>query len=134
MNDSTETQAEEEVNYSEQGFLGRSIVFGIIATGLTLWLTDAPGWQAWLVASLAGFALIGISMVQATLIENGTIIIIMTGLMWFASTTPYFEFHWSVIITAIMGAINGMGGRESAMRTRFRNQYGEEEYKKRYVD
>ncbi len=134
MDDSTEIKADEEFIYSEQGFLGRSIVFGLLSVGLTLWLTDAIGWQAWLIATAAGFALLAISMVQATILENGTLIIIITGLMWFASTTLYFGFHWSVIIAAILGALNGMGGHESAMRERFRSQYGEEEYKKRYGD
>lgn len=134
MNEPVETEDTKEFIYSEQGFFGRSIVIGIITAGITLWLTDATGWQAWAVAATAGFILLGISMIQATVIENGIILIMITGLVWFASTTAHFGFHLSIIIAAILGALNGMAGRDAAARERFRSQYGEEEYKKRYGD
>lgn len=132
MNDLVENQNTEEFIYSEHGFLGRSIVFSFIIFCLTLWLTDAGDEKAWLVAGTAGFILLGISMIQATVIENAIILVMIIGLVWFASTTTQFGFHWSILIAAILGALNGITGRDSAARERFRSQYGAEEYEKRY--
>jgi hypothetical protein len=132
MNDPVENQDTEEFIYSEHGFLGRSIVFSLITSCLILWLTDASAEKAWLVAGTAGFILLGISMIQATVIENGIILIMVISLVWFASITTQFGFHWSILIAAMLGAINGITGRDSAARERFRRQYGAEEYEKRY--
>ncbi len=132
MNDPVENQSSEDYICSDHGFLGRTIVFSLITSCLTLWLTDASDEKAWLVAGTTGFILLGISMIQATVIENGIILVIVISLVWFASTTTQFGFHWSILIAAMLGALNGITGRDSAARERFRKQYGAEEYEKRY--
>ena len=134
MNNSVENQDTEEFIYSEHGFLGRSVVFSLITSCLTLWLTDASDEKAWLLAGTAGFILLGISMIQATVIENSIILVIVISLVWFESTTTQIGFHWSILIAAMLGALNGITGRDSAAREGFRRQYGAEEYGKRYKD
>ena len=120
--------------YSEREFFVRSIIFGLISFTLTLWLTDATGWQAWAVATGSLIACTGISTVQASFIENGILLLIHVVILIGLWTTDYFGFHWSVLLAGTIGALNGMGARESRNRQQYRTVYGEEAYKEKYSD
>ena len=118
--------------YSDADFFGRSAVFGIILSSWTYWLTDAAGWQAYTIMGIGLLVFIAISMQQATVIENGVMLIFIAMIVWGLSTTDYFGFHWSILILGLLGAFNGAGGRESHHQHRYRMAYGDEEFEKKY--
>lgn len=125
-------EPQRQVVYSEAAFRTRSIAIAAVAAALTLWLASATGWKAWTVAAFAGTLALLASMMQATLIENAVVLAIVAALLWVASATAHFDFHWSVLLAAAIGALHGVAGREGAAREAFRREYGEEEYRKRY--
>lgn len=118
--------------YSDAGFFGRSVLFGIILSALTWLLTDASGWQAWTVTGFCLFVFVTVSIQQATVIENAVFFFFVAVIVSSVSTAEQFGFHWSVLIVAALAAINAMGGRESCQRHRYRVAYGDEAYRKRY--
>lgn len=123
---------QEGSHYSDQGFLGRSIVFGLLISGLTFWFADAAGWQAGVVATASLLGFVGISIQQATLIENAILLLICSVLVAALATTNQFGFHWSILVAVSLGAVHGMGGRESRERHQYRTVYGEDAYKQKY--
>ncbi len=118
--------------YSESGFAGRSIFFGVILSALTFWLTDASNWQAWVVTLICLVCFTAMSLQQATLIEYGVMLIIIAIIIGLASTTEYFNFHWSILLVSTIAGLNGMGGKESRDRHQFRTVYGDEAYLEKY--
>ena len=124
----------QEIIYSWRGFLGQSILLTVLSAGLILSLSSAVGWKGWVVAAIAAIMVLGLSIIQATLIENAVILLMYAFILWLLSTTPWFDFHWSVLVAGVFGALNGMIGREGREQEEFRQAYGEEEYRKRYPE
>lgn len=122
----------ELTDYSESIFFKRSLILASLCSGVTLMLTSATEWQYWLIIVLAFMFCLGLAIQQATLIEYGIMLGMIAAVIFALSTTEYFDFHWSVIVSGILGSLQGMMGRDSRYRHQFRTAYGDEEYKKRY--
>lgn len=121
-------------NYTDSGFAGRSAIAGLIFSALIYWLSDASDWQLLTITAVSFIFFMGISIQQATLIENLVMTIIITGIVWGVSTTEHFDFHWSVVLISFLAGLNGMGGNESRKKHQYRIAYGDEEFIKKYGD
>jgi hypothetical protein len=129
-----ESQSEQQplTRYSDLGYFGRSFGFALTLLPPIYFLSDASGWQAWAITGTGFLVFIAISMQQATIIENGVMLTFVLILVASVSTTEIFGFHWSILLIGVLAALNGMGGRESQHRHRYRMAYGDEEYLEKY--
>ena len=80
--------------YSENGFMGQSIILTIICVMLVYWLTTADGWQAAIIAVFTGVIVFGPSCKQGTVIENIILLILFT--LQVLTPNPFFYRYGGV--------------------------------------
>ena len=95
----------------EKTFLFQSLVVSGLCCVLTHNFTSAEGWQHWLIIVSAFIFCLSLAIQQANLIEYGIWLAIIIVTVYSLSTTGYFDFHWSLIVSGTFGAIQGMIGR-----------------------
>ncbi len=129
---SEENNIKELTYYSESIFIKRSIFLGVILSLFVFWLNDAIGWQSWVITATACIFCIAISIQQATVIENIVMLFLLLLLLVAISFTDFFSFHWSVLVSGIFGALNGMVSREARNQHQYRTAYGDKAYLEKY--
>ena len=101
--------------YRESGFRGRSIVIGIIVCAVVWWFSSAAEVKLYLVVAASGLIDFSFPIMQATFIEYGVMLIIWVVIALGLRFGGHSEFLWPCMSAGIVGALNGMGGRESRM-------------------
>jgi len=118
---------EKQIYYSATGFLGRSIVFGVLVGFFTGWnVSDASLVKIIVVVLFAGGWTLGLSILQVTNIEYGVIFVL--GVLISVALYKYGhpEFLRPYLIAAFIGSVNGILGRSTRRKWEINQLYGKE--------